>query len=589
MEMNKNTLGDKNLVNNLYQIRHSLAHVLAEAVLERFPNAKLAIGPPIEDGFYYDFELPRSLTIHDLDDLEMRMKKIIQGKYPFNKKVISVVEAMELFKDQPYKLEIIEVISSDEEISTFSQSKFTDLCRGPHVENTKDLDVSAFKLTGIAGAYWRGDEKRPMLQRIYGTAWETSGQLVSHLERLEEIEKRDHRKLGKELDLFSFQEQVGPGLVFLHPKGARIRSIIEDFWKKEHYQAGYELLNTPHIGREWLWKTSGHLDYFSENMYPPMELDSSHYYLKPMNCPFHIMIYKSDIRSYRDLPLRWAELGTVYRYERSGTLHGTLRVRGLTQDDAHIFCQPDQIEGEIIEELRFSKRMWNAYGFNNLKANLSTKPDKAVGNDNEWEQATNSLKKALEYHELDYEIDEGGGAFYGPKIDLMVIDPLGRPWQMTTIQFDFNLPDRFNMTFVDRDGSQKRPFMVHRALHGSIERFLGVLIEHYAGSFPMWLSPIQIVILSVNTEVNDYSKKIWKELNEAGFRVQVDLSDNRIGAKIRTAQGQKTPFMIILGPKELAGNTISIRSRAGEQNNLVDLNEALNIFNTAISDSPFHD
>ena len=549
----------------LYRIRHSFAHVMAEAVLELFPDAKLAIGPPIDDGFYYDFDLPRSLTPEDLEQIETRMRRIVDDEHAFARSVISREVAQERFAEQPYKLELIDDLPPDEEISLYTQDTFTDLCRGPHVASTRELDSAAFKLTGSAGAYWRGDERRPMLQRIYGTAWESSRDLAAYLERMVEIEKRDHRRLGRELDLFSIQEQVGPGLIFWHPKGARLRSIIEDFWKRQHYAGGYELVATPHIGREWLWQTSGHLDFYADNMFPALELDNSNYYLKPMNCPFHIMIYKSDIRSYRDLPMRWAELGTVYRFERSGTLHGALRVRGLTQDDAHIFCTPDQIEEEIGEVLRFSLRMWHAYGFHDLVAHLSTRPDKAVGDDASWERATAALRRAIEAHELEYEIDEGGGAFYGPKIDLHVRDPLGRLWQMTTIQFDFNLPERFDMSFVDRDGSQQRPVMVHRALHGALERFLGVLIEHYGGAFPMWLAPVQVVVIPVNPQVNDYAETVARRLRQHDFRVDADLSDNRMGAKIRTAQQQKVPYMMVVGAKEQAAGTVSLRDRAGAQ------------------------
>ena len=552
-------------VDRLYRIRHSFAHVMAEAVLELFPDAKLAIGPPVDDGFYYDFDLPRSLTPEDLEQIEKRMRRILDGDHAFARSVISREAAQERFAEQPYKLELIDDLPPDEEISLFSQDTFTDLCRGPHVASTRELDSTAFKLTGSAGAYWRGDERRPMLQRIYGTAWEDSRDLAAYLERLVEIEKRDHRRLGRELDLFSIQEQVGPGLIFWHPKGARLRSIIEDFWKRQHYAGGYELVTTPHIGREWLWQTSGHLDFYADNMFPALELDNNNYYLKPMNCPFHIMIYKSDIRSYRDLPMRWAELGTVYRFERSGTLHGALRVRGLTQDDAHIFCTPDQIEEEIGEVLRFSLRMWHAYGFHDLVAHLSTRPDKAVGDDASWERATAALRRAIEAHELEYEVDEGGGAFYGPKIDLHVRDPLGRLWQMTTIQFDFNLPERFDMSFVDRDGSQQRPVMVHRALHGALERFLGVLIEHYGGAFPMWLAPVQAVVIPVNPQVNEYAEAVAKRLQQHDFRVDADLSDNRLGAKIRTAQKQKVPYMMVVGAKEQAAGTVSLRDRTGAQ------------------------
>ena len=567
----------------LYRLRHSCAHVLAEAVLELFPDAKLAIGPPITDGFYYDFDLPRSLTPDDLTQVEKRMRRIMNGDHPFVRSVIGRAEARERFAEQPYKLELIDDLPADEEISLFTQDTFTDLCRGPHLASTAELDAAAFKLTASAGAYWRGDERRPMLQRIYGTAWETPQELAAYLERLAEIEQRDHRRLGRELGLFSIQEQVGPGLIFWHPKGARLRSVIEDFWKRQHYAGGYELVNTPHVGREWLWRTSGHLDFYADNMFPAMELDNGNYYLKPMNCPFHIMIYKSELRSYRDLPLRWAELGTVYRFERSGTLHGALRVRGLTQDDAHIFCTPDQIEDEIGEVIRFSLRMWQAYGFEDLVAHLATRPDKAVGDDASWERATASLRRAIEAEQLEYQIDAGGGAFYGPKIDLHVRDPLGRLWQMTTIQFDFNLPERFDMTFVDRDGSPRRPVMVHRALHGAFERFLGVLIEHYAGAFPLWLAPVQAVVIPVNPQVNDYAETVAGRLRQHGMRVDADLSDNRMGAKIRTAQRQKVPYMVIVGAKEQAAGTVSLRDRAGEQTPALELAACVELFQERVA------
>ena len=567
-----------------YRIRHSFAHVMAEAVLELFPDAKLAIGPPISDGFYYDFDLPRSLTPEDLEQIDAGMKRILRGDHQFARSVISRADALRRFAAQPYKLELIHDLPEGEEISLFTQDTFTDLCRGPHVASTAELNAGAFKLTATAGAYWRGDERRPMLQRIYGTAWETEQELAAYLARLVEIEKRDHRRLGRELGLFSIQEQVGPGLIFWHPKGARLRSVIEDFWKRQHYAGGYELVNTPHIGREWLWRTSGHLDFYAENMFPKLEVDNNSYYLKPMNCPFHIMIYKSDIRSYRDLPLRWAELGTVYRYERSGTLHGTLRVRGMTQDDAHIFCTPEQIEAEISEVLRFSLQMWQAYGFDDLVAHLATRPDKAVGDEASWDRAIASLRAAIEAHRLEYELDEGGGAFYGPKIDLHVRDPLGRLWQMTTIQFDFNLPERFGMTFVDRDGSQRRPFMVHRALHGALERFLGVLIEHYGGAFPLWLAPVQAVVIPVNPKVGEYAGAVAGRLSAAGFRVEADLSDNRMGAKIRTAQGQKVPYMVIVGAQEEAAGTVSLRDRSGEQTAGVEFAACVELFRERVAE-----
>ncbi len=419
----------------------------------------------------------------------------------------------------------------------------------------------------MAGAYWRGDEKRPMLQRIYGTAWATAADLKAHLAHLEEIEKRDHRRLGRELDLFSTHEEAGAGLIYWHPKGGRIRNVIEDFWKSQHFKNGYELLYTPHMGRAWLWETSGHLGFYKENMYAPMTIDEMDYFIKPMNCPFHILIYKSRTRSYRDLPLRWAELGTVYRYERSGVLHGLLRVRGFTQDDAHIFCTPEQMESEVLEVLRFSLSIWKAFGFTEIKAYLATRPEHSVGDEERWNQATASLKKAIETEGMPYEMDEGGGAFYGPKIDLKIKDALGREWQMTTIQFDFNEPDRFEMTFVDSDGKEKRPYMVHRALLGSIERFFGVLIEQYSGAFPVWLAPVQAVVIPVAPAFAGYAKEVADELVREGFRAEVDSSDNRMNAKIRNAQALKIPYMLVVGEKEQAAKAVSVRLRTGEQAN----------------------
>ncbi|MBN2534225.1 MAG: threonine--tRNA ligase [Spirochaetales bacterium] len=557
----------------LLRLRHSFSHVMAEAVLQMFPSTKFAIGPAIEHGFYYDFDLPRSITPEDLEKIEQIMKTIISGNHAFIRKVINKKEALDLFKDQPFKIELIQGLPEDEEISVYTQNTFTDLCRGPHAENTKDLNPCAFKLLTIAGAYWRGDEKNPMLQRIYGTAWETPKELRSHLEWLKEVEKRDHRRLGRDLDLFSTHEEAGAGLIYWHPKGARIRTIVEDFWRREHFRCGYEYLYSPHIGKSWLWQTSGHLDFYSENMYSPMSIDEQDYYIKPMNCPFHILMYKTRMRSYRDLPLRWAELGTVYRYERSGVLHGLLRVRGFTQDDAHIICTPAQIEGEILEVLRFSLNMWKAFGFTEIKAYLATKPEKSVGDDEQWEKARASLKKAIDTQGLAYDIDEGGGAFYGPKIDLKIKDALGREWQMTTIQFDFNLPERFDMTFIDQDNTEKRPYMVHRALLGSIERFFGVLVEHYAGAFPVWISPVQAAVIPVAPAFYDYAVKVENILKEADIRVVADVGNDRMNAKIRNAQNQKIPYMLILGEKEESAGHVSVRTRKGEQKNGLPVDE----------------
>ncbi len=555
----------------LLRLRHSTAHVMAEAVLRLFPEAKLGIGPAIENGFYYDFDLPRSLNPEDLVVVEAQMKEIIEGRHPFEKQIISRDEAVALFKEQPYKLELISDLPEEEDISLFKQDGFADLCKGPHLEHTGQIKSGSFKLISIAGAYWRGDETRQMLQRIYGTVWESPKELRAYLKKLEEIEKRDHRKLGKELDLYSVHDEAGAGLIYWHPRGGRVRSIIEDFWKDEHFKNGYEILYTPHIGKSWLWQTSGHLDFYNDNMYAPMKIDDVDYYIKPMNCPFHILIYKSSLRSYRDLPFRWAELGTVYRYERSGVLHGLMRVRGFTQDDAHIICTPDQVEGEIREVLRFSLAMWKAFGFTDVKAYLATRPEKSVGEESMWVRATDSLRKAIDAEGMAFEMDEGGGAFYGPKIDLKIKDALGREWQMTTIQFDFNLTERFDMVFVDRDGREKRPFMVHRALLGSLERFFGVLIEHFGGLFPAWLAPVQAIVIPVAAGFSDYAQSVEKQLLNQGLRIEVDLSDNRLNAKIRNAQKKKIPYMIILGEKEESSSTISIRRHTGEQTNIMEI------------------
>lgn len=549
----------------LEMIRHSMAHVMAEAVLEMFPTAQIAIGPAIENGFYYDFDLPRSLTDDDLAEITERMKKIIHSDKEFKRSVVSRDEARELFKDQKYKLELLDAIEEGAEISIYNQGGFTDLCRGPHVASTKDLNADAFKLLSVAGAYWRGKETNPMLTRIYGTAWRTPKDLRLYLDHLADIEKRDHRKLGKELDLFSLHEEAGPGLVYWHPKGARIRQVIENFWREEHYKNGYEMVYTPHVGKSWLWETSGHLGFYKDSMYPPMEMDNMDYYVKPMNCPFHIMIYQNSKKSYRDLPCRWAELGTVYRYEKAGALHGLMRVRGFTQDDAHLIVTPDQMDDEIMEVLRFSLYMLHSFGFNDIHAYISTKPEKSVGEQEKWDAATEALKRAVEKEGLEYDIDEGGGAFYGPKIDLKIKDAIGREWQLSTVQFDFNLPERFKLTFVDKDGVEKRPYMIHRALLGSIERFFGVLLEHYAGAFPPWLSPDQVAVIPVAEVGNDYAKDIEKKLKNLGFRAFSDLSSDRMNAKIRKAQQQKVPYMLIIGEKEMANGTVSVRYRNGKQ------------------------
>ena len=549
---------------DLELLRHSASHVMAEAVLRLFPKAKLGIGPAIESGFYYDFDLPRPLTPGDLDEIGELMKESIKARHPFERQEVSREKAEGLFEGQPYKLELISELPGEEVISIYKHGEFRDLCRGPHVEHTGQLKPNAFALLSIAGAYWRGDESRPMLQRIYGTIWPSKGELAEHLEHLKEVERRDHRRLGRDLDLFSTHEEAGAGLICWHPKGARVRAIMEDFWRQRHSEGGYELLYTPHIGRAWLWETSGHLEFYKEGMYSPMDIDGQDYYLKPMNCPFHIMIYNTHRRSYRELPLRWAELGTVYRYERSGVLHGLLRVRGFTQDDAHIFCTPEQIEEEILGVLRFSLDLWRDLGFEDVKAYLANRPEKAVGEPARWEQATESLRKALQVERLEYELDEGGGAFYGPKIDLKIKDALGREWQMTTIQFDFNLPDRFNMIYVGADGQEHRPYMVHRALLGSMERLFGALIEHYAGAFPLWLAPVQAKLIPIADRHIEYARQVMVRLKAAGLRVEVDDGSERMNSKIRSGQLQKIPYMLIIGDREVADETVSVRLRTNE-------------------------
>lgn len=575
---------------HLYRVRHSAAHVMAQAVLEMFPGeAKLAIGPPIEDGFYYDFELPRPLTPEDLERIEKRMREIIAGDHRFEKQVISAEEARELFEVQPYKLELIEGLQQGEvdemgepieeppDISIYQQDTFVDLCRGPHVESTGEINPDAVKLMSVAGAYWRGDEKRPMLQRIYGTAWESANDLELYLDRLEEAQERDHRNLGRELDLFSFSEQVGPGLALWHPRGGRIRAQMEDYWADRHREGGYDRVYTPHIGKAQLWETSGHLQWYADGMYAPIEVEGQQYYLKPMNCPFHIQIFKSQMRSYRDLPLRLAEFGTVYRYERSGVLHGLLRVRGFTQDDAHLFCRPDQMNDEILNVLEFSLSVLRDFGFEDFAVDLSVRdPDdlgKYAGRDEDWQMAEKALVAAIEKVGLDYRRVEGEAVFYGPKIDIQVKDALKRSWQITTIQFDFWLPEAFDLEYIGQDGEPHRPYMVHRALLGSMERFFGVLIEHYKGAFPVWLAPVQAVLIPIADRHQEYAREIARNLKKAGIRVELDEGSDRMNAKIRHAQQQNIPYMLIVGDREVENGTVSVRLRSEEDLGAMALDE----------------
>ena len=555
------------------KIRHSTAHVMADVVKQLYPDVKLAIGPPTADGFYYDFMVATPFTEEDLEKIEKAMQKVISNDLPFIYSEYSRDEIVDMNQSEPLKLEVISDIPEDEIISTYSHGEFEDLCAGPHVESTGDIPV--FKLLNVAGAYWRGDENRPMLQRIYGTAFESQDAMDEHLGRLEEAQRRDHRVLGRELDLFSIHEETGPGLIIWHPKGARVRSLFEDFWRDEHYKKGYDLIYTPNIGRENLWRTSGHLDFFQENMFAPSETDAQNYYLKPMNCPFHIMYYKSSLRSYRDLPMKVGELGTVYRYERGGTLHGMLRVRGFTQDDAHIFCMPEQIESEIDSVLDLTFDLLQAFGFDDYTMNLSTKPTKAVGSDEQWEVAENSLRKTLDSRGLEYEVEEGGGAFYGPKIDVNIRDAIGRSWQCTTVQFDFNLPERFGLNYIGEDGDSHQPYMVHRAIFGSLERFMGILIEHYGGAFPTWLAPVQIKIIPIADRHIEYGIVLRDQLSERGIRCEIDDRSERMNAKVRDAQLAKIPYMFIVGDREVESKTVGVRLRSGEDLGAVDLNEVL--------------
>ncbi len=548
----------------LYFIRHTAAHIMAEAVQSLFPEAKVTIGPVIDNGFYYDFEYSRGFTPEDLEKIENKMKEIAAQKKPLTRKKVSREDAINIFeKDgETYKVEIINDLPPAEQITIYDQDGWYDLCRGPHAPSTGF--VRAFKLLSSAGAYWRGSEKNAMLQRIYGTAFWDRKELKTYLNNLEEAKKRDHRKLGKELDLFSIQEDIGAGLVLWHPKGSRIRRVIEDFWREQHERYGYELLYTPHIANIDLWKTSGHLEFYKENMYPPIEVDNTEYQLKPMNCPFHIMIYKTNIRSYRDLPLRWAEIGTVYRYERSGVLHGLLRVRGFSQDDAHIFCRPDQIEQEVLGVLDLTISFLKTFGFDDYEIYLSTRPEKFVGSEEVWDRATDALRNALDSKGLDYEVDEGGGAFYGPKIDLKIKDVLGRAWQCSTVQVDFNLPERFDMSFIGDDNSRHQPIMIHRAIVGSMERFFGILIEHYGGAFPLWLSPVQIRIATISDEQKEYGEKVYIALRDKSMRVEKDFRNEKLGFKVREAQLEKIPYLLVIGNNEVETCTVTPRKLGGK-------------------------
>jgi len=545
---------------NLQTVRHSLAHIMAASVKKLYPEVKFGIGPAIENGFYYDFDLPESLTPDDLLKIEGVMKKLIKEDITFEKKIILKEEATEIFKNQIYKLELIKELAK-KNISIYKSSDFIDLCAGPHVKSAKEINPDTFKLTKIAGAYWRGTERNPMLTRIYGIYFQTKKELNDYLKKEVEAEKRDHRVLGQKLELFSFDENVGAGLPLWHPKGAVLRKIITDYLYDELTSQGYQWVISPHIGKIDLWKISGHWDLYRENMYSPIKIDEEEYILKPMNCPFHVKIYNSKIRSYKELPLYFAELGTVYRYERSGVLHGLTRVRGFTQDDAHIICQPQELANEIKKLLRAGFKMLKVFGFRNYDIYLSTRPEKYAGTLQDWKKAISSLKYVLKQLKLKYQIDAGGGVFYGPKIDLKIKDSLGRPWQCTTIQVDFNLPERFKMTYIDQKGKKKRPFMIHRALLGSIERFIGVLLEHYAGALPLWLSPEQIWVIPVGSRHRKYAKEVAKILRVSGSRAQVKDESETVSKKIRQGEILKIPYLLVVGDKEMKLKSVRARSK----------------------------
>ena len=563
----------------LHTIRHSTAHVLAQAVLDLWPGATYAIGPPIQDGFYYDFELPGGATFsnEDLETIEARMRRVIDADQAFERHEADAGEALELFSGHPYKREIIEQVTSgaatgelvgeasiDGSITYYRNGEgFIDLCLGPHVPSTGRL--GHFALQNVAGAYWRGDEKQPMLQRIYGTAWADRKALKGHLHRLVEAEKRDHRRLAAELDLVSWPESLGPGLAIWHPKGALVRKLIEDYSRDRHEDGGYDFVYSPHIAKAVLWETSGHLDFYADGMFPPMELDGATYYPKPMNCPFHVAIFQSGQRSYRDLPSRLFELGTVYRYELSGVIHGLMRSRGFTQDDSHIFCTPEQVPDELASLLEFTLSVLRAFGFDDFQAKLSTRPEgKAVGEDALWEMATDGLRSALESAGLDYVVDEGGGAFYGPKIDVDVTDAIGRPWQLSTIQLDFNLPEQFGLEYVGADGGRHRPVMIHRALMGSVERFFGVLLEHYAGAFPLWLAPEQVRVLPVAEEHQAYAESVVERLSAEGFRAKLTPADEPLGKRVRAGKVAKVPHVLVVGGDDMANGTVGDNARGAE-------------------------
>jgi threonyl-tRNA synthetase len=565
--------------------RHSLAHLMAACIQDLFPEARFGVGPVIEDGFYYDVALHRSLTPEDLAEIEKRMRDKVKQGLRFERSEVATDEAVTLFGNlrQDFKVELLRDLKtrgttaaaelddpnligeSVHQVSVYRTGAFTDLCRGPHVGNTTEIQPDSFKLTRVSGAYWRGDQSREQMQRVYGVAFDTKKELEAYFVRLEEAKKRDHRRLGQDLDLFSIQpDTVGGGLILWHPKGGLVRHLAEEYCKKKHLEAGYDFVYTPHIGRAALWETSGHLSFYAENMYAPIKIEEQLYYLKPMNCPFHVNIFRNSVRSYRDLPMRFAEWGTVYRFERSGVLHGLTRVRGFTQDDAHLFCRPDQMPSEIDKVLQFSLDILRAFGFDSFELYLSTRPAKRVGREEDWDAAEAALENTLKRSGIAYQINAGDGAFYGPKIDLLVQDAIGRPWQLSTVQFDFNLPERFDLGYVGEDGAQHRPYMIHRALLGSMERFFGVLLEHHGGALPVWLSPVQAVLIPIADRHVDYCNQVRERLKQAGLRVDLDAAEDRMNAKIRKAQLQKIPYMLVVGDREQEGGAVSVRLRSGE-------------------------
>jgi threonyl-tRNA synthetase len=570
---------DSNSPEGLDILRHSTSHVMAQAVQELFKGVQVTIGPAVEDGFYYDFDTSRPFTPDDLKKIEGRMKEIVKSKAPFKRMVVSKEEAVRLFKEkgEQYKVEIIEDLD-EPVVSLYTQGNFTDLCTGPHIPDTGY--IKAFKLIKVAGAYWRGDERNPMLQRIYGAAFPSKDQLKTHLRILEEAAKRDHRKLGRELDLFSISDEAGPGMIIWHPKGAMLRYLIEEFERQEHLKRGYDMVKGPDILKKELWEKSGHFDNYRENMYFT-KLDDVDYGVKPMNCLSHMLIYRSAIRSYRDLPIRYFELGTVHRHEKSGVLHGLMRVRQFTQDDAHILCTPEQLNDEILGIIDFVRDVMDVFGFD-YRLELSTRPDKSIGSDEDWERATKALEKALKTLDLQYEVNEGDGAFYGPKIDIHIRDALSRSWQCATIQCDFTLPHKFDLTYVDTDGDRKRPVMIHRVVLGAIERFLGVLIEHYAGAFPLWIAPVQAVIMTITEKQNDYARLVAKTLRAAGMRLEEDLRNEKIGFKIREARNQRIPYMLVIGDMEMENGKVGLRKRGEEKTEALSVEELVKLFNEEV-------